>query len=147
MRRLLLLGLVLVVACSDDDDGTDPNDIVDIDGDWIFSASASNPELDVSCVLAGSLSIQQNESQFTGTITESEGTCTTPEGDFIFDSDGAIGGGAIVNEDEVQFDDPFCTYSGQAQGNPADQIEGEVACVFSIDGVDVPMEGTWQMDR
>jgi hypothetical protein len=147
MRRLFLLGLVLAVACSDDDDGTDPNDIVDIDGDWVFSASASNPELDVSCVLGGSLSIQQSGSEFSGTISDSDGTCTTPEGDFTFDADGPIGSGTIVNEDEVQFDDGFCTYSGQAQGNPADQVEGDAECVFVIAGNEISMDGTWQMDR
>ena len=145
MRRFLPAGLILVVACSDD--GSDPNEPVDIQGSWTFTASVSNSELDITCEASGGLSITQSGDQFSGTVSNGEGTCTSPAGPLSFDPSGAIGGGTITDEDQIEFSDDFCTYTGQATGNPATEVQGDASCVFNIGGQDIPMEGTWQLER
>ena len=145
MRRFLPAGLILVAACSDD--SSDPNDAVDIQGSWNFSASVSNSELGITCEASGGLSISQAGDQFSGTISNGEGTCALPDGSASFDPSGAIGSGTITDEDQIEFSDDFCTYTGQATGNPATEVQGDASCVFGIGAQDVPMEGTWQLER
>ena len=147
MRSLLAVLLLSLVACSDDDSsGPDGDDFANIDGSWTWAADVANSELQLSCLAAGSATINQTGDQFNGTITGSSGSCTGPEGTFPFDSDGPIGGG-FVEGNSVSFDDNFCDYTGVATGNPINEVDGEVTCVFPISGQDVTMVGTWEMQR
>ena len=142
--RWLLLVLLLVPACGDDSSG--PDEVVNIAGSWNWAADVSNTELSLTCVASGAALLEQSGSQFSGVISNGSGTCTGPGGSAPFDPNGAIGGGTI-EDDNVSFDDNFCEYTGIATGNPTNEIDGDVTCIFPIQGEDVVMTGTWEMNR
>lgn len=145
MRLLPLAGMVLLVACSDssDPDGDDP---VDIEGTWTWSAEVTNDEFELTCSASGEANIEQSGSQFSGQIVNGTGSCSSPEGPLPFDPNGAIVGGSI-DDDNIEFSDDFCDYTGVATGSPINEVDGDVTCVFPIGDEDVTLEGTWQMQR
>lgn len=143
MRLFLLAGMVLLVACSDSS-GPEGEGPADIEGTWTFEADISDTELTVTCTATGVALIEQSGSQFTGQIMNSTGTCSGPDGDFPFDANGALVGGTI-DDDNVEFDDAACTYTGLATG---DEIDGDVTCLFvDDDGEEITLSGNWQMTR
>jgi hypothetical protein len=145
MRRLLLAGMVLFTGCGDDSSGPD-GETADIEGSWSWSADISNDEVEISCSAVGSALIEQSGEQFSGQITNSTGTCNTPTGSVPFDLNGAIVGG-LIEGNAVSFEDNDCEYSGLASGDPVDEVDGDVTCIFSVEGEDLEFTGTWQMSR
>jgi hypothetical protein len=143
VRLLLLAGMVLLVACGDDSSG--PDDGVDIEGTWTWSAEISNVEFELTCDASGDAIIEQSGSQFTGQIVNGTGSCSGPGGSQPFDPNGAIGG--VIDDDNVELSDDFCEYTGVATGNPVTEVDGNVTCVFPTDEEDIQMTGTWQMNR
>lgn len=144
MRLLLLAGIVLFVACDDDSSG--PDETVDIEGSWSWTAEVLNAELSLTCEGSGDAVIEQSGSQFSGQITNSTGSCTGPGGEQAFDFNGAIVGGTI-DGDNVEFSDDFCDYSGVATGDPIDDVDGDVTCLFPSGAGNIEMTGTWAMNR
>lgn len=144
MRLFLLAGLVLFLGCSDSNDPGDGP--VDIEGTWTWSAEFGSDVLELSCSASGGAIVEQSGSQFSGQIVNGSGACSGPGGSLPFDPDGAIVGGTI-DDDNVEFEDASCEYTGIATGDPVDEIDGDMTCVFFIDGEDVEMTGTWQMER
>jgi hypothetical protein len=89
MRATLVpcgLAAVLLSACSSDGP-TAPSETIDISGTWRYHESTImvvQPEqaiMRLECVSPeGVLTIEQNGSTFTGTLTHTAGTCLTPDG-------------------------------------------------------------------
>lgn len=143
MRHLLLASLILVLACSD---SNNPDGPVDIEGTWTWSAEFGNDEIDLTCTASGGATIEQSGSQFSGQIVNGTGTCTGAGGSGPFDPNGPIVNGTI-DDDNVAFADAFCDYSGVATGDPVDEVDGDMDCVFIIEGESVETTGTWEMAR
>lgn len=144
MRFLLLAGTVLLIACSDDSSG--PDEPVEVEGTWTWSAEISNPALELTCTGSGEAIIEQSGTQFSGQIVNGTGSCDGPDGTVPFDPNGAIVGGTI-DGDNVEFSDDFCDYTGVATGNPVSEVDGDVTCLFPDGEEDIEMSWTWEMSR
>jgi hypothetical protein len=145
MKRIVLAAAMLLAACGGDD-STGPSGAANVAGNWVWQANVSNASFQLSCVATGSLVLQQSGAQFSGQLTNGQGTCTGPGGSAPFDPNGSLTSGTISGS-TLSYSDGICTYSGQMSGSPVNQVQGNVNCTFAIEGQNIPMTGTWHVGR
>jgi hypothetical protein len=141
-KNFLALLVVLSTACGGDSTG--PSDSTpSLAGGWNIQANISNSAAALTCIATGDLSLTQQGAQFSGSTTNSTGTCSGPGGTAAFDANGPISGGQISGS-QVSFTDGVCSYTGNATGSPVNLVKGDVSCNFPVQGQNLPMNGTWQ---
>jgi hypothetical protein len=138
---------VILAGCGGDGGG-DPSDAVDLDGLWALQAEVTNPTAQAECSAGGSLFIQQNGAQFTGSLGQSIGSCTDPDGEFASGNlDGVLLFGSI-HERQVTYTHRSCQMVGTAIGTPVSRIEGTIACTsLRYRDEDIAASGTWEATK
>jgi hypothetical protein len=147
MKTLGLTVLVMaasVVGCGSG--STTPSAPADIGGTWDYAGTISNNPVQVSCNFTGTITINQAGDQATGTYNVNE-SCNGPGGTVQQSGSGNVGGGEISGSHVSFKDDGGCTYSGQASGDPTNNMSGSVSCVIGIQGTNYTFAGTWNASR
>lgn len=146
MSRILAAFLVGVgTAACGGGDGTGPS-LLSLAGVWNYSETLTDQPHSISCNDAGTISVTQSNSTFTGTFTQT-GLCTGPGGSVDNSGSGAVTGGQISGSN-VSFQVPFCQYQGSLSGgNPPNRMTGTLSCSFQEAGVTYNFSGTWQASR
>jgi hypothetical protein len=147
--RRRLTSLILLAGCggSSADDGfpTAPTQPINVNGPWVIQAAIANPDLRASCSMSGTLFLAQTGNQFTGTLTQSHGTCSDPSGQVSGALDGLVEAGG-VNGDQVSYAHGPCALVGETNSR-SDEVEGTITCIAPYNGETVPASGTWRMTR
>lgn len=143
--RYSFLGLVIIgsvfglAACGDDPAAPE---VLNIGGNWSYTESISNSSISFSCQNEGTMTINQDESNFTGSVNQT-GVCTDGQGNTYDNSgSGSIGGGQISGE-QVSFSAGGCDYNGSISGSPPNRLSGSVSCTVAISGTNYVFTGTF----
>lgn len=154
MKGRCIAASLLLLACGDYGDPTEPWPRGDLDGVWSFEQSVVNQSEAVGCLLRGSMHIAQNGGSITGELELNESSCTYlidggapngPEfGTAPIDFGSALGAGTLSGG-TLSLQSASCTYEGQASGTPAQRIDGTTTCTLTIEGEydAVPVYGMW----
>ena len=141
MKKLLLVALV--AACNGGS-GPDQPDPLDLTGTWTLLANAASPELQASCTLTGTLFLAPSGQEYSGTFTNSLGSCQDEFEQGSANVDATIGGFTVVG-DQVSVTYGPCTLVGTASDE--NLVEGQVSCLYARRGDTHPVEGTWRISR
>ena len=96
---------------------------------------------------AGTGTLTQSGSTFTGSVNATVGVCSDGFGNQI-DNTGVITvTGGQINGNQVSFQTPFCQFTGTISGSPANQMSGSETCTIAVSGQQVTFTGTWQASR
>ena len=131
-------GLLVSVSCGKDSAApVQPTPTADINGTWDWTERITDAQQGVQCNDTGSFVITQSTGTFTG-AADQVGICTGPSGSVNNDGPYAVTSGRIAGT-TLSFQEPGCTYSGTVQGNPPNQITGQLTCGSGT--------GTWSATR
>ncbi len=147
MRRTLTMPFALLLAACGGSDGTGPNETTSIAGNWTFSDQISAASVGISCTSAGTATIAQSGSTFTGNVNATQGLCTDSFGNTLDNSGTNAVSGGQINGNQVTFQVPFCQFTGTISGSPANQMSGTETCTIAVSGQSVTFTGTWQASR
>ena len=144
MRRTIALSFcALTIGCG----GSDPTGpVLDLSGDWSFTANISNAELSVSCSSTGSANLVHSASTFSGSLVFQR-FCSGPDRSFEDSGTGRLVGGQ-VNGNEVSFHDDGelgCSYTGTVSGS--NQMSGTTICAVAISGLTLTFTGPWKAGK
>jgi hypothetical protein len=143
---VIAASLSLALAACGGSDATAPDTVANIAGTWNLSETFSNSSQGISCNATGNVLIAQTGATFTGQVTGSTATCTTPSGPFTSNVDGSITGGQI-NGNSVTYSDGTCNWTGTVSGSPINRVSGNLNCTLAVSGQNYPFSGTWQITR
>src|SRR6185437_3313033 len=148
MRSVLvslgLLGLVGLAACGGDSTGPQ---VVNLQGVWNYSSTISSGSAQISCNESGTVSVNQNGSNFTGTSDATAGTCTDSFGDTTDNTGIATVSGGQVNGTNVSFQAGGCQFVGTVSGDPANSLTGTETCTQAFSGTNYVFTGPFQASR
>ena len=82
--------------------------------------------------------------QYSGTLTNSIGSCADDFGESSGSLDAALAGVTVVG-DQMSYSYGSCTMLGTADG--PDRVEGQISCLYERAGDTYPVSGTWSMSR
>ncbi|HKP30177.1 MAG TPA: hypothetical protein VJU15_12275 [Gemmatimonadales bacterium] len=146
MRVLSLLLLAVLVACGGDS-STEPDGPLSIGGTWNFSDQITASSVGVSCSSAGTGTLTQSGSTFTGSVNVTVGICSDGLGNQVDNTGLSQVTGGQVNGNQVSFQMPFCQFTGTISGSPANQMGGTETCTIAVSGQQVTFTGSWQASR
>jgi hypothetical protein len=101
----------------------------------------------VSCAASGTFQISQSGSQFSGTVNQTDGVCTFPDGTVIDNTGTFTISGGQIDGSRISFQAPFCTLDGTISGNPPNRLSGSETCDLDVSGQTIRFTGTWQASR
>lgn len=144
MRRSPRLLLLALVACNGEPTRTLPATTLVVSGEWLFTETAGNAALDVTCFSGGLVTVTQNGPRFTGNGLQS-GQCDGPGGsDSFTDTPFTITDGNIDGT-VVRFSIDECPHVGTAHGSRPDSVTGTVSCRIAAPGGPIAIQGEWRV--
>ena len=151
MKNLVAaLVMSLCLACGGDGDGVTGTaggggGVANIAGTWNFSDNISSAAVGISCNSAGTVTLNQSGSTFTGTVNATSGTCTDSFGTVVDNTGTQSITGGQINGTNITFQIPFCQLSATLSGT--NRISGAETCTIDVAGQPINFTGTFQASR
>jgi hypothetical protein len=125
--------------------------VLNVDGDWTFTETFSDPAIDLACTNEADVTLDQDGATFIGT-SDQTGECTLegepfPNSDTFEITDGTVQGTSIgfaQPGEQVE-----CLYEGTLVDDPPTSASGTVTCTGFLGdfGPAVNATGSWEMSR
>ncbi len=139
------LAAAALAACGSTDTTAPKTGTTGLSGTWLFHEALANDSLALTCSDTAQVVVAQNGQTFTANYSQT-GTCNQSGQAFDNSGTGTIADGAIAG-DSVHFSEDICAYRGILSGNPANAMNGTVACTDNSTGQPVTVSGSWTMTR
>jgi hypothetical protein len=136
----------LLTACGGDSTGPGTS-VLQLAGSWNYSDNISSSSAGMSCTSAGTVTVNQTGSNFSGSANATSGVCTDSFGGSIDNTGVSSITGGQVSGSQVSFQVPNCQFTGAVSGNPPNSMSGTETCTLAVSGTNYTFTGTWQASR